>query len=166
MDRGSFQRLNVIEGLDSTLDVLAHRLEPGITVVRNFAHDVPLIEGHAAELNQAWTSLIDNAVDAMEGRGILTLTVTTDGDRVIVTVADTGSGMTDDALRRAFDPFFTTKDVGRGSGLGLTLVRRVIVERHDGEVTVQSGPGGTAFEISLPTVADRHPVQLSPHPRG
>lgn len=155
MDRGSFQRVDVIEGLESTSKVLAHRLEPGITVVRNFPGDVPLIDGYAAELNQAWTSLIENAVDAMEGHGILTLTVTTESDRVIVTLADTGMGMTDDAVQRAFDPFFTTKDVGRGSGLGLTLVRRVIVERHGGEVTVQSGLGGTTFRISLPTVATR-----------
>ena len=150
MDRGSFQRLSVVEGLESTLDVLAHRLDPGITVARDYAEDVPLIEGHAAELNQAWTSLIENAVDAMQGHGVLAVAVAATENQVHVTFTDTGGGMSDDVAQRAFDPFFTTKDVGRGSGLGLTLVRRVIVEHHGGEVVLQPEPGRLVVRVSLP----------------
>jgi len=152
LDRGSYQRISVGEGLDSTLAVLAHRLGPGVQVVRSYGADVPLIDAYPGELNQAWTGLIENAADAMAGRGVLTLTVSAGGDdRVLVSLADTGSGMSPEVLEHAFDIFFTTKEVGMGSGLGLTNARRVIVERHGGDLSIQSEPGRTVVRVSLPT---------------
>jgi len=152
MDRGSFQRIDVTDGLESTLVVLAHRLLPGIEVVRHF-DEVPLIDAYPGELNQVWTSLVENAVDAMGGHGVLTLTVSqsADGDRVLVSLADTGPGMPPAVLEHAFDVFFTTKEVGMGTGLGLTIARRVVVERHDGEISIESQPGTTVVRVSLPT---------------
>ena len=151
MDRGSFQRIDVTDGLESTLIVLAHRLLPGIEVVRHF-DEVPLIDAYPGELNQVWTSLVDNAVDAMGGHGILTLTVSqsADADRVLVSLADTGPGMPPAVLEHAFDVFFTTKEVGMGTGLGLTTARRVIGERHGGEISIESQPGTTVVRVSLP----------------
>ncbi len=150
MDRGSLQRVDVTEGLESTLVMLAHKLRHGVEVVRDYAADVPEIEAYAGELNQVWTNLIDNAIDAMDGVGVLTLTTTADGDHVVVTVADSGAGMRPEVIERAFDTFFTTKEVGKGTGLGLSICRRIVVERHGGDISVESEPGRTAFRIALP----------------
>jgi signal transduction histidine kinase len=151
MDRAAMQRVDVAEGLDSTLTMLGHKLRPDITVERDYAADVPLIDAYAGELNQVWTNLIDNAVDAMSGHGTLTVSTARDGEDVVVTVADTGSGMSADVQRRAFDAFFTTKAVGAGTGLGLDIARRIVVERHGGSLTFDSAPGSTAFRVRLPT---------------
>jgi len=150
MDRGSLQRVDVTEGLESTLVMLAHKLRDGVEVVRHYAADVPEIDAYAGELNQVWTNLIDNAIDAMDGVGVLTLSTTADGDHVVVTVADSGTGMRPEVVERAFDTFFTTKEVGKGTGLGLSICRRIVVERHGGDISVESGPGRTAFRIALP----------------
>ncbi len=152
MDRGSFQRIDVTDGLESTLVVLAQRLHPGVEVIRAFDPEAPDIEAFAGELNQVWTSLIENAIDAMDGRGVLTIDVTADGDQVVVTISDSGSGMPPEVLEHAFDTFFTTKELGKGSGLGLSLVRRVVVERHGGDISITSEPGRTDVRVSLPTM--------------
>ena len=150
LDRASLQRTDVVEGIESTLGVLAHKLGSGITITRDFADDLPMIEAHAAELNQVWTNLIDNAVDAMDGEGTLTLHVRADDAHLVVEVADTGPGMPDEVQARAFEPFFTTKDVGHGTGLGLDISRRIVVDRHQGEITVDSVPGKTVMRVLLP----------------
>jgi len=157
MDRASAQRVDVRDGLESTLTMLGHKLKGGVTVEREYA-DLPQIEAYAGELNQVWTNLIDNAVDAMDGAGTLTVRTRADSDWVVVEIADTGAGMPPEVVARAFEPFFTTKDVGRGTGLGLDIARRIVVERHGGLIEVDSpaheGPAnskGTVMRVSLPS---------------
>ncbi len=151
MDRGSVQRTDVTEGLESTLVVLGHRLRPGVKVEREYSSGVPLIEAYAGELNQVWTNLVTNAIDAMEGAGTLTVRTAADGtDGVVVEIVDTGPGMSPDVARRAFEPFFTTKEVGRGTGLGLDISRRVVEERHGGTIEIGTGTAGTTMRVRLP----------------
>ncbi len=150
LDRASLQPVDVTEGIESTLVMLAHKLRSGVEVVRDYGTDVPRVEANAGELNQVWTNLIDNAIDAMEGRGTLRVATRVDGDRVVVEFADTGAGMPAEVQARAFEPFFTTKDVGKGTGLGLDISRRIVVERHDGEITIDSQPGATVLRVRLP----------------
>ena len=150
MDRASWQPLELTDGLDTTLVMLSHKLSSEVTVVRDYGADVPRIEAYAGELNQVWTNLIDNALDAMDGDGTLRVTTRADGDGVVVEIADTGPGMAPDVARRAFEPFYTTKDVGRGTGLGLDIARRIVVERHGGTITVDSRPGETVLRVRLP----------------
>jgi signal transduction histidine kinase len=121
-----------------------------VEVVREYGTDVPNVEVYASELNQVWTNLIDNAIDAMDGAGTLRLATSVDGDEVVVEIGDTGPGIDPDVLQRVFEPFFTTKDVGKGTGLGLDITRRIIVDRHAGDVTFESRPGATTAIIRLP----------------
>ncbi|GAA5113414.1 ATP-binding protein [Alloalcanivorax gelatiniphagus] len=151
LDRASVQQVRLADGLESTLIMLGHKLrEGGITVVREFDDSVPVITANPGELNQVWTNLIDNAVDAMHGSGTLTVRTYADERHVVVEVADTGSGMTDEVAAHAFEPFFTTKEVGKGTGLGLDISRRIVVERHSGAIEVESEPGRTVLRVRLP----------------
>lgn len=150
MDRASLQRLPVSDGLESTLVMLNHKLGPGITVVREYSPELPQIEAYVGELNQVWTNLIDNAVDAMDGSGTLRVTACPDQNGVIVEVADTGSGIPPEVAAHAFEAFFTTKEVGRGTGLGLDIAQRIVVERHGGTITIDSRPGETVLRVRLP----------------
>jgi signal transduction histidine kinase len=150
MDRSSMQQTDVAGGLDSTLVMLGHRLRDGVSVVRDYDDSVPLIPAYAGELNQVWTNLIDNAVDAMDGRGTLRVSTELDGEQVVVRVADTGSGMTPEVVARAFDAFYTTKEVGKGTGLGLDIAQRIVVDRHRGDITIESAPGNTVITVRLP----------------
>ncbi|MET0998041.1 MAG: ATP-binding protein [Marmoricola sp.] len=150
VDRGSLQRIDVKDGLESTLIMLGHKLRDGVVVERDFGADVPQIEAYAGELNQVWTNLIDNAVDAMDGRGTLRVTTRADGDSVLVEIGDSGRGMPGAVAARAFEAFFTTKDVGKGTGLGLDIARRVIVERHGGSIDIDSRPGDTRLRVRIP----------------
>jgi signal transduction histidine kinase len=151
LDRASLQDIDVTEGIDSTLVILGEKLPDGITVIRDYADEMPRIEAIPGELNQVWTNLIDNAIDAMAGKGTLRVSTRPDGDHVTVEVADTGRGMTADVQARAFEPFFTTKDVGKGTGLGLDISRRIVVDRHHGEILIDSQPGQTVLTVRLPT---------------
>jgi signal transduction histidine kinase len=151
MDRASRQRIRVTDGLESTLVMLGHKLrDGGVTVVREYSDDVPQIEAYPGELNQVWTNLVDNAVDAMHGGGTLRVSTRLDGGSVVVEVADTGAGMTPQVAARAFEAFYTTKDVDAGTGLGLDIARRIVVERHHGEITIDSRPGHTVLRVALP----------------
>ena len=151
MDRASLQTTDLVEGLDSTLVMMGHKLGSGITVERHYAPGLPPIEAMAGELNQVWTNLVDNAIDAMDGSGILTVSARPDASGwVVVEVADTGSGMPPEVQAHAFEPFFTTKEVGKGTGLGLDISRRIVVERHSGDIDIESGPGGTLVRVRLP----------------
>jgi signal transduction histidine kinase len=118
--------------------------------VRRYGVDVPQIEAYAGELNQVWTNLMDNAVDAMEGEGTLQITTRADGDHVVVEIADTGPGMPPQVAARAFEAFYTTKDVGKGTGLGLDIAHRIVVERHGGTINIDSRPGETVLRVRLP----------------
>jgi signal transduction histidine kinase len=150
MDRASIQQTDVTDGLESTLVMLGHKLRDGVEVVREYGADVPRIEAYAGELNQVWTKLIDNAVDAMDGTGRLRITTRADGDDVVVEIADTGPGMPPQVAARAFEAFYTTKDVGKGAGLGLDIARRIVVERHGGTITIHSKPGDTVVRVRIP----------------
>ncbi|SDS29947.1 ATP-binding protein [Microlunatus soli] len=149
MDRGSLQRIDLTDGLESTLVMLSHKLR-GVEVVRQYDPAVPEIEAYAGELNQVWTNLIDNAVDAMAGEGTLRVGTTVDGDHVMIEIGDSGPGMPAEVEARAFDAFYTTKDVGKGTGLGLDIARRIVVERHGGTITIDTRPGATVLRVRLP----------------
>jgi signal transduction histidine kinase len=150
MDRASMQQINVTDGLESTLVMLGHKLRHGVTVVRDYDADVPRIEAYPGELNQVWTNLIDNAIDAMGGAGTLRLATRAEGDDVVIEVNDTGPGMPPQVAARAFEAFYTTKDAGKGTGLGLDIARRIVVERHGGTITIDSRPGGTVLRVRIP----------------
>jgi len=150
LDRASLQVIDVAEGIDSTLVMLGQRLEDGVTVIRDYGTGVPHIEAHPAELNQVWTNIIDNALDAMGGHGTLRIATRAGSDHVVVEIADTGPGMPAEVQARAFEAFYTTKDVGQGTGLGLDIARRIIVERHHGEIAIDSRPGETILRVRLP----------------
>ena len=147
----------------ATLVMLAPKLEE-VVVERSFAPDVPEIDAYAGELNQVWTNLIDNAVDAMDGRGSLRVATRREGGDLVVDIADTGHGMLPAVAARAFEPFFTTKDVGKGTGLGLDISRRIIVERHAGRDRLRlesRGYDGPRPPTAVP-LTGRHPGRVSP----
>ena len=150
LDRAAMQLINVTDGLESTLVMLGHKLRSGVTVVRDYGADVPRIEAYPGELNQVWTNLIDNAIDAMDGAGTLRLTTGAEGNQVVIEVGDTGPGMPPQVAARAFEPFYTTKDVGKGTGLGLDIARRIITERHGGTIIIDSRPGETILRVRIP----------------
>jgi signal transduction histidine kinase len=149
LDRASMQQTDLTEGLESTLVMLAHRIPEDVAIVRDYGADVPRIEALAAELNQVWTNLIDNALDAMDGRGTLRVSTRVDRGEVIVEIGDTGAGMSPETEQHAFDPFYTTKGVGEGTGLGLDISRRII-DRHKGDIRIQTRPGETVLRVHLP----------------
>lgn len=150
LDRASMQVTDLAEGLESTLVMLAHRIPDDVALVRDYGADVPPIQALAAELNQVWTNLITNALDAMDGRGTLRVSTRLVRGAVVVEVADTGPGMSPETRDHAFDPFYTTKGVGEGTGLGLDISRR-IVDRHRGDISIETAPGGTVLRVRLPT---------------
>jgi signal transduction histidine kinase len=151
MDRSSEHKpTDVREGLDNTLTMLGHKLkQKNIRLTRNYPDHLPTIPGNAGELNQVWTNLIDNALDAMEDNGELSINIESNDWGVAVKIIDNGSGIPEDIRHRIFDPFFTTKDVGIGTGLGLDIARR-IVHTNGGQIEVQSEPGRTEMYVRLP----------------
>jgi signal transduction histidine kinase len=151
MDRAPFERADIHTGLKSTLTILAGQLA-GIEVVKEFDRSLPPVPIYGGELNQVWTNLIDNAVQAMAGRpdARLTLRSALDGDMVRVEVCDNGPGIPAEIKQRVFEPFFTTKPVGQGTGLGLDISYRIVVARHGGDLRVESEPGRTCFIVRLP----------------
>lgn len=155
LDRAPFRFVDVHEGLDATLVMFGRKLgeQSGISIVKDYDRSLPKIPAYPAELNQVWTNIVDNALDAMGAAGG-TLTVRTrrdpDADRLVVEIGDTGPGIPPEARSRIFEPFFTTKGVGQGTGLGLDVSYRVVVNRHHGDVTVESEPGDTRFLVRLP----------------
>ncbi len=151
MDRGEVVQVDVREGLDTTLTLLKHKLKhTQIEVQRDYDPALPQLTVHGAELNQVWTNLLDNAIDAVGESGHITITTRADGDCAEVDIADDGPGIPADIRDRVFDPFFTTKEVGSGTGLGLDTARRILVERHHGSLTLESRPGRTVFRARLP----------------
>jgi signal transduction histidine kinase len=149
MDRAPHERADLHLGLKSTLVMLGSKLE-GIEVVKDFDRSLPPVPIYAGELNQVWTNLIDNAVQAMNGHGTLTVRTSLDGDCARVEIGDTGPGIPANIRQRIFEPFFTTKPVGQGTGLGLDISYRIVAGRHGGDITVESEPGNTRFIVRLP----------------
>ncbi len=154
MDRAPFQTVDIHDLLDSTLVMLAAKIGAGVTVVRDYDRSIPPISVYAAELNQVWTNLIDNAVAAMGGSGTLTVRTALDDNDVLVEIGDTGSGVPEEIRSRIFEPFFTTKAFGEGTGLGLDISWRIVVNKHHGDIRVQSVPGNTRFQVRLPLTQD------------
>ena len=150
MDRAPFQTVDIHDLLDSTLVMLARKIGTGVRLVKDYDRDLPAVPAYAAELNQVWTNLIDNAVSAMGGTGTLTVRTARDGDCVLVEIGDTGPGIPPEIRGRIFEPFFTTKPVGEGTGLGLDISWRIVVNKHHGDLSVESEPGDTRFQVWLP----------------
>ncbi len=153
LDRAPHQVVDVHDLLDSTLLMLTTKFGKGIRVVKDYDRTLPQIPAYAAELNQVWTNVIDNAVSAMNGTGTLTVRTGLDRDRVLVEFGDTGPGVPAEIQQRIFEPFFTTKPVGEGTGLGLDISWRIVVNKHHGDIRVESSPGDTRFRIWLPLAA-------------
>jgi signal transduction histidine kinase len=149
MDQAPVQRVDVRVGLENTLIILRAKLKHGITVVRDYQEDLPEIEAYGSELNQVWTNILDNAIDAMDGEGEVRIRAFQRDSDVVVELCDNGPGMPPDVRDRIFEPFYTTKEPGHGTGLGLHISHNIVV-RHQGRITVRSRPGETCFEISLP----------------
>jgi signal transduction histidine kinase len=150
LDQAPLLEVDVHEGLESTLVIMQHKLKQGVTVKREYSPDLPHIEAYASELNQVWTNIIDNAVDAMKGKGEIILRTYEEGDRVIVEIIDNGSGIPKEIQSRILEPFFTTKPPGQGTGLGLHISHDIVVNRHHGQLLVESKPGETKFKVILP----------------
>jgi signal transduction histidine kinase len=150
LDQAPLLEVDVHEGLENTLVILQHKLKQGVTVVRSYAPDLPRIEAYASELNQVWTNLIDNAVDAMKGKGRIEIRTYSQNDQVVVEITDDGPGIPESIRGRIFEPFFTTKPPGSGTGLGLHISHDIVTNRHHGQLTVESKPGETTFKVALP----------------
>jgi len=150
MDRAPVQPVDVREGLDNTLIILHNKLKRGVTVVREYAEDLPIIQAYAGELNQVWTNIMDNAIDAMKGKERLIVRARREDRWVIVEIEDDGPGIPNEIRTKIFDPFFTTKGPGEGTGLGLNISRNLIVQKHRGQISVSSKPGSTCFAVRLP----------------
>ena len=150
LDQAPLLEVDVHEGLESTLVIMQHKLKKGVTVKREYSQDLPRIEAYASELNQVWTNIIDNAVDAMQGRGELSIKTYAEDPHIVIEITDTGPGIPEDIQSRIFEPFFTTKAPGHGTGLGLHISHDIIANRHHGMLTVESKPGETTFRVVLP----------------
>lgn len=150
MDQAPEQEVDIHAGLEHTLTMLQHRLKAGVEVMRDYDPDLPRVPAFGSELNQVWTNLLDNALDAMGEQGCIRLRTARDGDYVLVEISDNGPGIPPAIQRQIWEPFFTTKGVGQGSGLGLDIVYRTITLRHHGDVRVHSVPGDTCFSVRLP----------------
>jgi len=149
MDQTSMQLVNVHEGLDNTLTMLGHKLK-NVTLLRMYDRSIPPVMAYGGELNQVWTNLIDNAIDATNGTGKVCIGTSLEDDQVVVEIVDDGSGIPLEVQPRLFEPFFTTKSVGAGTGLGLVISNRIVGARHGGEIEFESRPGETRFRVRLP----------------
>ena len=136
--------------METTLTILRFKWKHGVEIVRDYAADLPCITAYGSELNQVWTNLMDNALDALDGKGHLFLKTARDGDQILVEIGDDGPGIPTDIQNRIFEPFFTTKGIGKGTGLGLDTAYRIVVTRHRGDLRVISEPGDTRFQVRLP----------------
>jgi len=149
MDQAPLQNVDVVKTLENTLTILNHKLKRGVTVHRDYQQVPLLVNSYGSELNQVWTNLIDNAIDAMNGKGDLRVRTYRQDDSAVVEIRDNGPGISSEILPYIFDPFFTTKGVGEGTGLGLDTAQR-IVKKHRGNIQVHSKPGDTCFQVRLP----------------
>jgi signal transduction histidine kinase len=157
LDQAPRQLIDIHEGLDSTLVMLQNRLKTGIEVVRDYDADLPMIEAYASELNQVWTNILDNAIDAMGGIGVISLTTRSTGEQIVVELGDDGPGVPGHIVASIFDPFVTTKAPGNGTGLGLNISHGIVTRKHGGEISVASRPGRTVFTVCLPIARTEGP---------
>ena len=151
MDRGELVEVDLHEGIDTTLRILKHKLKgKSLEVVRDYDHSLPKLTVRGSELNQVWTNLIHNAIQALGEHGTITITTRRDGSCALVDISDNGPGIPAEDQTHIFEQFFTTKEPGQGTGLGLATARRIVVDRHSGSLTFDSEPGHTTFHVSLP----------------
>ncbi|MFN2176000.1 MAG: sensor histidine kinase [Anaerolineales bacterium] len=150
LDQAPVQNVDVHQGLEDTILILGNKLKSGITIKREYAPNLPIIQAYGSELNQVWTNLIDNAIDAMGEQGVITLRTRAQDKWVVVAVEDNGEGIPEEIQSRVFDPFFTTKPPGVGTGLGLDISYNIVVQKHKGNINLSSQPGKTVFEVWLP----------------
>jgi len=150
MDRSVVQDVDIHEGLDNTLKILHHKLKYGVKVNKQYGDRLPKISVYGSELNQVWTNLIDNAIDAMDGQGELTIHTALENNCILVEIIDNGTGIPPEIQSRIFEPFYTNKQVGKGSGLGLDISRRIVVQKHKGNLNFESQPGRTCFQVRIP----------------
>jgi signal transduction histidine kinase/predicted CoA-binding protein len=163
LDQAPVQLVDIHEGLDNTLVMLRSKLKTGVDVERHYANDLPKIQAYGGELNQVWTNIIDNAVDAMEGQGTIKINTRRSGDWIFVEIEDSGPGIPQDVQQKLFSPFFTTKPLGKGTGLGLNISFNII-QKHKGEIKVFSRPGRTCFSVCLPVNFEEVAKGLKPLP--
>lgn len=152
MDQAPLQEVDLHEGLESTLTILGYKLKQGVVVTREYDQSLPRISAYGSELNQVWTNLIDNAIDAMGGHGQVWVRTLRENDHVLVEIADNGPGIPLEIHSHIFEPFFTTKGVGEGTGLGLHIAYHVVVGQHQGDIRVTSSSGDTRFQVRLPII--------------
>ncbi|AQH02249.1 cyclic nucleotide-binding protein [Burkholderia sp. KK1] len=152
MDQAPLQEVDIHSGIEDTLTIMQHRLKHGVLVTRDYDRALPPVPVYGSEMNQVWTNLIDNAIDAMDESGELTIRSHQEGNCAVIEISDTGHGIPADILPRLFEPFFTTKPPGKGNGLGLHIAYRTVVLRHDGRLNVVASEGGTTFQVRLPLV--------------
>ena len=150
LDQAPLLEVDIHDGLENTLVIMQHKLKRGVNVKREYSPNVPRIEAYASELNQVWTNIIDNAIDAMNGRGEITLKTYAEDTHVAVEIMDNGPGIPEEIRSRIFEPFFTTKPPGKGTGLGLHISHDIVVNRHHGQLLLESKPGETRFKVILP----------------
>ena len=150
LDQASLLEVDVHEGLENTLVIMQHKLKQGVTIKREYSPDLPRIEAYASELNQVWTNIIDNAIDAMNGKGEITLRTYEEMDQIVVEIIDNGPGIPKKIQSRILEPFFTTKPPGQGTGLGLHVTHDIVANRHHGLMQIESEPGKTKFKVILP----------------
>ncbi|MBD2103019.1 ATP-binding protein [Leptolyngbya sp. FACHB-261] len=158
LEQAPLQAVDVHEGLESSLTILRHKLKAGVLIKREYGPTLPLIWAYSNELNQVWTNLIDNAIDAVSPQGQIWVRTSCEHDQILVEIADNGPGMTPEIQQRIFEPFFTTKGVGEGTGLGLDSTYRTVVGRHQGDIQVFSQPGDTRFQVRLPICPSTPPT--------
>jgi signal transduction histidine kinase len=156
LDQAPAQLVDIHKGLEDTLTVLKQKIGPQVQIARVYAHDLPRIEGFGSELNQVWTNLIDNALDAIGDSGRLVLTTQKDGRNISVSICDSGPGIPDTIRERVFEPFFTTKPPGVGTGLGLHIVYNIVCQRHSGSVQIAQSGDLNCFVVELPIEAPSH----------
>jgi signal transduction histidine kinase len=153
LDQAPVQEVDITEGLENTLVLLGSKLKTGVTVRRDYAEHLPRIQAHGRELNQVWTNLIENAIDAIDACGTITIRTSARDGCVVAEIEDDGPGMPPEVIAQVFDPFFTTKPPGKGTGLGLNISHNIVVQEHNGRIEVDSQPGRTTFRVFLPTAA-------------
>jgi signal transduction histidine kinase len=160
MDQAAMQEVNLRDDIENTLKIFGHWLKKGITVSREYDENTPRVCAYGSELNQVWTNLIDNAIDAMNGSGELRIRTWRELDCAAVAIGDNGPGIPEEIRSRIFDPFFTTKGVGEGTGLGLDTAMR-IVQKHHGNIELKTKPGDTKFIVRLPIKQPKIPPKQS-----
>jgi len=163
MGQAPMQEVDIHEGIESTLTMLGHKLK-GVTLVRAYDRSIPRIPAYGSELNQVWTNLIDNAIDAVNGTGRICIGTCQEDNQLVVEIVDNGSGIPVDVQSHMFEPFFTTKPVGSGTGLGLIISNRIVADRHGGEIEFESKPGETRFKVRLPVNCKNSHANLATNP--